>query len=330
MVAKWFKLADVYSKFSVASTAAAEVSAQNMARQECTENQKSNWVSMSHLIRHVTTDLLPPFEELEKNSVCDAPIIQRLLAGWLNVMEPPCRSLYANVRFIKDKPDIADCVHGKQNLLWLPEGGQRARVFVNTDKLSSRSFRSGNIGPSSWDLLPETTELLKRSLALWDRELVMGDQVTADEYQDLVGNTLSIEGKRVGVRLVRCIYITSWWNENPSPSLMARQALADRMRHSIQVQEAVYRKMDDEDDCSSLADEEEEEEQQAEEEHVQEEPPQEDKSNQIDDTPAFTKSQRKYRCALVRQWNVPGAKEPNPAMVQKWQIEKVDGKYRRV
>ena len=98
---------------------------------------------------------------------------------------------------------------------------------------------------------------------------------------------------------------------------MARQRLADKMRHSIQVQEAVYRKMEQEDDaCSSLGDDDDEPEADAE-----AEPEHEDVT--------FAPAQQTYRIKLVKMWNTEGAKVPNAAKLQKWQIELVDGKYQR-
>lgn len=247
VVCYWFGLEAESKKYQDLQRKHEEQRKAEYSRQEPTEAQRDNWISLERLRHRLESHWLPKFKALEDGThpvdAAGKRTIQHTLAAHLNIIEPPMRSVYAAVKITPRLPKATDIGHGKQNLLYLPARGQ-AKVYVNSDKISNKESRPGNLGPANWQLSPDTTDLLRRSLKLWPRNYVIFDKTTKPEaYNEIVRTALSFGGRVVGTRLIRSIYISDFYEKNSSPRMLDKIALGNKMRHSVETQELVYRKL---------------------------------------------------------------------------------------
>jgi len=247
VVCYWFGMEAESQKYKELQQKYEEIKKAEYAKQQPSEIQKDNWIPLDRLRQRLETHWLPKFTALEDGThpidAAGKRVIQHTLTAHLNVIEPPMRSVYANVKITPRLPKATDIGHGKPNLLYLPIRGL-AKVFVNTDKVSNKDTRPGNLGPANWQLRQDTTDLIRRSLKLWPRNYVIFDKTQKPEaYNEVLRTALSFGGRVVGTRLIRSIYISDFYEKNSSPRMLDKIALGNKMRHSVETQELVYRKL---------------------------------------------------------------------------------------
>jgi hypothetical protein len=243
----WFGLEGESKKYQELQKKYEELKKAEYAKQQPTDVQRDNWIGLERLRQRLESHWMKKFSEMEQDNSgfnsASKRIIQYTLTAHLNVIEPPMRSVYTNVKITPRLPKAVDVGHGKPNLLYLPARGL-ARIFVNTDKVSNKESRQGNLGPANWNLRQDTTELIKRSLKLWKRNYVMFDKIAkSEDYNELIKTSLSFGGRIIGSRLIRSIFISDFYEKNASPTMLDKIALGNKMRHSVDTQELVYRKL---------------------------------------------------------------------------------------
>lgn len=245
-VALWCSLPNaIYKRFSEASTAVNQANVAAAGAQTTSAVQGVRWVPLAELKDHFETVLKPAYEDVKESGILHKRTVQLYVAAFLNLYEPPIRGVYADVVMLLSPPESDELVQGADNLIYLPPSGN-ARLYINNDKVSSTSIRQGNLGVDAWDLQPGTTAMLRDTLTVWDRSYVMADNpISPDTYSKLVGDALTVDGKRVGLQLIRTIWVTEFFlgSSTPGGPLDAeRKELARKMRHSIGTQSAAYRK----------------------------------------------------------------------------------------
>lgn len=251
VVSYWFNLEKQAKHYQEMEQKYSKIQKAEYAKQQPTTVQKTNWIPLDRLKQRYEEHWLPMFTAMEDKRTLDEAdrrILQLVLAAHINIMEPPCRSVYAAVRVTPRLPKIGDIGHGKPNLLYIPSRGNQATLYVNTDKVSNtdpeHGGKPGNLGADHWKLRADTTELIKKTLKLWNRTYVMSERVMSlTDYGEIVRTALSFGGRVVGTRLIRNIHVSNFYETNSSPAMTKKLDLARKMRHSTETAEIVYRKL---------------------------------------------------------------------------------------
>jgi hypothetical protein len=266
VVSKWLNYTAAHELYSKESTTRAKETSAKVATQIRSTTQKEKWVTFDSVKEHVDSDLMPPFRALvaegkEITDHVDKQIVAKALAGYLNVYEPPCRDVYSKAIF-NNKPPRKDL---KVNIVYLKKKGN-AVLYVNSDKVTNQEIKTGNLGKDHWELASETTKILEQSLKIWPRIFIFSDdEEPSHKYSRLVENALSSGGKQIGMQIWRTIFSTHYYDTHEGRPVSgggataSEKELARKMRHSVETQRAVYRKVPEAESNESEKETEEEE-----------------------------------------------------------------------
>ena len=179
--------------------------------------------------------------ELKKNS--DLSLIQKYLVLSLYTLHPPRRLEYADTKIIskKDFDDLSE--KDKDDNIYLVIGNRRAdSKFFSFGKNKVKSETKDNIK------IP-VEKSLNSVLNLWlnfnktDNLLMSssGDKLTKNGLSKLLNRIFSHTGKKISASMLRKIKIS---NEFDPEEQKKKQELAEKMNHSVGVQQSVYLKKD--------------------------------------------------------------------------------------
>lgn len=246
-VAKWFDLPKTQAALAPLLTELSQKQKKSQLYQNTSARQNRNWCTFADVKKHAA-QYISALEEMTA-STRHIRVIQLALAAALNTMEPPMRSVYGDCVIGRSRPTPGQLGQGMPNYLYVPPSSSHAPcvIYISTDKVSNTKFKKNNLGQDNWELAGATSKLVKKSLDLWQRPLVMfaeehsGNTVA---YQTLIKQALSPPGKSVGAQMIRTLYVTHWFDsfKTKQPTLLQRAALARKMRHSVGTQLAIYDK----------------------------------------------------------------------------------------
>ena len=177
--------------------------------------------------------------ELKKKS--DLQLIQKYLVLSLYTLHPPRRLEYANTRVIS-KADYDDLSQeDKDNNIYLVKTSRNKKMF-HFGKNVVKSETKDNI------TIP-VEKSLNSVLNLWlnfnksDNLLInsVGDKLSKNGLSKLLTRIFSHTGKKISASMLRKIKIS---NEFDPEEQKKKQELAEKMNHSVGVQQSVYLKKD--------------------------------------------------------------------------------------
>jgi hypothetical protein len=213
-----------------------------------TRKQQEDYVPYEELVAR-TKDLVTEFvtlaKKVEKENETlfdtDIKMHDHALIAWLNTAEPNIRSALANTKIIRERPSEDELTHGKENLLYVPKTGA-CTVYINTDKVSATQ------GPDHWDWRSDTSDLIRLSLKVYPRYylfnvLMVNKPMTSDGYNKMIKAAFATETRKPSQQTIRHATVDHFYATICSPPLELQKDLARRMRHSVEVQNAVYRKV---------------------------------------------------------------------------------------
>lgn len=216
-----------------------------MTQENSGEMLKANSVPYHLLLTRFKKELLPPFTKLKAVFTQeDRKIIIRALIGVMNVIEPNCRSALASCRVVHVEPKHTDMGNGKDNLMFVTKKGH-VIFCCNTDKVSG----DGKLGPDRWVLGDAASKVIRQSLDLWPRKYLFASDAAGDVpmskwcYNHWIGECFTFEDRVASTNILRHSIVDFYYTKYHSPSILTKQWLARRMRHSIFTAEGTYRKV---------------------------------------------------------------------------------------
>lgn len=216
------------------------------ANQLKTEKQKENWVSLKRLY-----DVIKEYKKyIDKNEIMkktnktitnkEFNILQRWVVANLYLgsnNHPPNRLDY--VMEIINKKDYNELTTEKKNTTnYLVITGKNKKAFSFGEYKSSRTY-----GLKSEPLDTKLNKVMNIWLAYnKGRSLLYNakkEPINENGLSKLIMKTFEPSGKKVSASMLRHIYITE---KVKQPSIKEKQALADKMKHSVSTQELYIKK----------------------------------------------------------------------------------------
>jgi len=148
------------------------------------------------------------------------------------------------VKMKKDKVPRND----GQNYLWNHD--DKYTIIINQDKVSHQYKKGGTIKYrlGKIDIESKTlTNIIDESLKTFPRKYILSlltnrnNPLGKQNFERILNEIFEPEGKKVTVDILRSVYITHFYESNPT--LLQREKLAKQMRNSVSVQEKSYRKI---------------------------------------------------------------------------------------
>jgi hypothetical protein len=217
-----------------------------------TKKQEEDYVPFADLAaqaKHKVLAFIKLAESLTKakkklESSEDRMLHDNALVAWLNTAEPNIRGVLAKVEIVKIKPTTRTMQ--SNNILYVPKKGQ-CIIYVNADKVSKTK---DSPAVDSWPWRNDTSDLIRMSLAVYDRKYLFrmanADKPLTNEYYNrhvLAKAFEGVKGKNPSQQTIRHATVDELYRAFPSPPLELQRDLARRMRHSVEAQNELYRKV---------------------------------------------------------------------------------------
>jgi hypothetical protein len=201
-------------------------------KQEFTEEQKQNFIPYIALLK-----IKDYWKKIyNKNNTIKNNYLLLLIS--LYTLQPPLRKNdYMNMKILNNIPpnDDSNYLHKKRN--------NKYTLIIQNDKVSEYKPR-GEINIENGELI----DIINTSLRNHPRPFLLSSLVDVNKH--MLANTfvrlineifVPFGEMRPGINLLRVAYITHFEKVGPR-SLKERNELAEKMRHSIQMQQLVYNK----------------------------------------------------------------------------------------
>lgn len=175
----------------------------------------------------------------------DRKIHDHALIAWLNVVEPNIRSALADARIVTTKPTSRSQGEDQPNLVYVPPQGQCILV-LNSDKVS---VTKDSPRLDSWEWRSDTSDLMRLSIKAYPRTYLFKAATSNKPMGSQAYNTMIMaafqtsDGKRPSQQTIRHATVDHFYSSMCSPPLHLQRDLARRMRHSVEVQNEIYRKV---------------------------------------------------------------------------------------
>lgn len=199
--------------------------------QGLSEREKQNYVKYDDLFNKVQTLI-----DVYNSNKTKKNIINLLILS-LYVLQPPLRNNYNDIKLIYTDNQETD---SKQNYLLITDN--LMYVIINNDKVTNSHGR-GEI-PIPNKTLDYILRLYINSYAFNNTYLFEnnnGTPFTKRQIQYIINNYFKNVNKILNIHCLRSAYITNFYKHNHS--LISKNDLADKMRHTQRTSELIYCKM---------------------------------------------------------------------------------------
>jgi len=208
----------------------------NYLKNEMSERQQESWLSQEQL-----TEIRERFKDYEDEDGMYSYLILSMIT-----MQPPLRpEAWAKMYFATKEKDVEKT--GDKNYIYCSNSKTpKGYYYLNKDKVSNTPYFSKEI-KKSISLSTEFVEVVKMSKKKFPREKVFDFRNNKNEHIKEVEDKLrkilnKATCKKFGFSNARASYRT--YHVKPTTTTKERHELADKMRHSNEVAESVYTKVD--------------------------------------------------------------------------------------
>ena len=240
---KYLNKESLYKKLSEEATDLNKEIVKNADNQELSEDRKLNYVSYEDLIK-----VREERKKLWKLNPENNKLNQQYLILALYTMQPPLRQDYKDMQIVEERPAEDD-----KNYLW--KKANKYVIVLNKDKVYK------TYGRAEIPLSTELSSIIDDSLAMFPREYILSTlrdgnkELGKQNFERIVNEIFS--PKKVSVDILRSAYISHMYAD-PNFSRNQKKELAELMRHSIEIADQTYNKINisiDEKDAGEKDDE---------------------------------------------------------------------------